>query len=385
VRGGPDANGKRGFKRGIIARISESLAEEDSGMYKIVRKISDKAGLPPGSPVYVGEKRTEKVKITVIDYDEKNFEMLKIQSIEECFPYKKTPSITWINIDGLHEISNIEKMSECFGIHPLVVEDILNTDGRAKMDIFDEYIFLVVKMHTFDAETEEIDIEQVSIVFGRNFVITFQEREGDIFEAVRNRLKNGRGSIRKAGADYLAYALIDALVDSYFSVLEWIGEEIEDIEEELVANPAPETLRRIHFLKREMIYLRRSVWPLRETISSLERSESPLIKHSTGIYLRDLYDHTVQVIDCVETFRDMLSGMLDIYLSSISNRMNEVMKFLTIIGTIFIPLTFIAGVYGMNFEYMPGLKWHWGYFTVLAVMGVASMVLLAYFKRKKWL
>ncbi len=358
---------------------------------KLVPKISKKTGLPPGTPVFVGEKKVEKVRITVIDYDGETFEERVVDSIEDCFQYKERPSVTWINIDGLHEISITEKIGKCFGLHPLILEDITNTQQRTKMDVLDEYIFIVMKMHSYHGEAEGIRSEQISIVLGENFLLTFQERYGDVFDSVRNRLRNGKGRIRKCGADYLAYALVDSIVDNYFKVLESVGEVIESMEEELVSNPTPETLQKIHFLKREMIFLRKSVWPLREIIGNLEREESDLIDESTNIYLRDLYDHTIQVIDTVETFRDMISGMLDIYLSSVSNRMNEIMKVLTIFAAIFIPLTFIAGIYGMNFDpgrsplNMPELGWHYGYPFALGLMAVVGIAMLIYFRRKKWL
>jgi len=230
-----------------------------------------------------------------------------------------------------------------------------------------------------------VQAEQVSLVLGSNFVISFQERVGDVFDEVRDRIRNAKGRIRKMGPDYLAYALLDAVVDNYFTVLEKFGEKIEAAEEELVANPTEKTLKQIHLVKRELLSVRKSVWPLRELISALQRGESGLIQETTGIYLRDMYDHTIQVIDTVESFRDMVSGMLDIYLSSISNKMNAVMKVLTIIATIFIPLTFIAGVYGMNFKYMPELQWRWGYGLILVVMGIVAVIMLFYFRKKKWL
>lgn len=360
-------------------------------MYRIVRTRSEKTGLPPGTPVYVGEKKADEVKITIIDYDEKDFEMKETHSIDECIPYVDRQSTTWINVDGLHEVEAIERLGECFGLHALTVEDILNTDQRPKLDVYDEHLFIVFKMHIYDGESKDIDIEQVSLILGENFVLTFQEKAGDIFEPVRNRIKNNKGRIRRVTADYLAYVLMDALVDNYFNVLEKIGEDIEETEEELIERPSPETLQKIHFLKREMIFLRKSVWPLREIISGLEREGTAMIRESTRIYLRDLYDHTIQVIDTVETFRDMISGILDIYLSSVSNRMNEIMKVLTIFASIFIPLTFIAGIYGMNFNpdksplNMPELNWHFGYPAVLILMATIAIVLLVHFRRKSWL
>lgn len=353
-------------------------------------KRSKKSGLIPGSPVFVGEKKAAEIKITVIDYDEINVGIKEVPKVEESFPAIERPAVTWINVDGLHDVSVEEKLGAHFNIHPLVIEDILNTDQRPKMDILDDYIFIVLKMLTYNDETKALGVEQVSIIIGNNYVITFQETIGDIFDPIRDRIKLNKGRIRKAGADYLAYSLIDAVVDNYFKVLENIGDEIEVIEEELVTDPRPETLQKIHALKREMIFLRRSVWPLREIIGNLEREETPLIKESTSIYLRDLYDHTIQVIDSVDTFRDMISGMLDVYLSSISNRMNEVMKVLTIFAAIFIPLTFIAGLYGMNFNTadsplnMPELNWYYGYPFALGLMAAVAISMLIFFKKKKW-
>jgi len=342
-------------------------------------------GLPPGTLVYTGERKAEKVKISFIDYDETQFKEKEVKTIEECFPFKDTPTVTWINIDGVHEVDIIEKMGKHFDLHPLIMEDIVNTEQRPKMEDSGSYIYIVLRMLSYDEKDKEIKSEQVSLVLGSNFVISLQESEGDVFKPVRERIRKGKGRIRKMGSDYLAYALLDAIVDNYFVVLEKLGEVIEDIEDELVRKPTPETLQIIHNLKREAISLRKSVWPLREVVSSLERAETPLIHESTKIYLRDVYDHTIQVIDTIESLRDMVSGMLDIYLSSISNRMNEVMKVLTIFAAIFIPLTFIAGVYGMNFAFMPELAWRWGYPVVLTVMVLVAVVLLFYFRRKKWL
>ncbi|HUV80617.1 MAG TPA: magnesium/cobalt transporter CorA [Candidatus Bathyarchaeia archaeon] len=354
-------------------------------MPRIFKKMSEKGGLPPGALVYIGEQKVEEVVITLFDYDRERYEEKELKSVEECFPYKDTPTVSWINIAGIHQVEIMEKIGNHFGIHPLAIEDILNTGHRPKMDDMDDYLFIVLKMLNYNEEDDEIDAEQVSIIIGQNFVISFQEKEGDVFEPVRERIRKNRGRIRKMGADYLAYALLDSIVDNYFTILEKIGERIESLEEELVENPSTQTLQEIHSLKSGMIFLRKSVWPLREVISELERGESPLIKETTVIYLRDVYDHSIQVIDTVETFRDMISGMLDVYLSSISNKMNEVMKVLTIIATIFIPLTFLAGVYGMNFKYMPELEWYQGYFAVLCVMVIIGIGMVIYFRKKKWL
>lgn len=348
-------------------------------------KRSKKSGLPPGTLVHIGERKTEEVKIAVIDYDEKGFQEMETKTIEECFLFKDKPTVTWINVDGLHNIEIIQKLGDCYGFHPLVLEDVLNTNQRPKMEDYGDYMYIVLKM-LHNGKSPETVIEQISLILGQNFVISFQEGiEGDVFNSIRERIRSGKGRIRSMGADYLAYSLIDAIVDNYFVVLEKMGEQVEDLEDDLVVNPVTRTLQEIHKLKREMIFLRKAVWPLREVISAVEREESQLVKDSTKIYLRDVYDHTIQVIDSIETSRDMLSGMLDIYLSSMSNRMNEIMKFLTIIGTIFIPLTFIVGVYGMNFEFMPELKWKWGYFILWSIMLGIGISMVLYFNKKKWL
>jgi magnesium transporter len=354
-------------------------------MPRFVKHESKGAGLPPGSLIHVGERRVESVRITVIDYDEHHFEEKQVGSIEECLPYRETPTVTWINVDGIHDTELIERIGHHFALHPLVLEDVLNTGQRPKMEDAESYILLLLKMLCYEDEDDAVRAEQVSIVLGSKFVISFQEQQGDVFEAIRERIRKDRGRVRKAGADYLAYALMDAIVDGYFLVLEKVSETVERLEDEVVTTPSPMTLRSVHRLKTEMLFLRKSVWPLREVISGLQRGESPLICESTGIYLRDVYDHTIQVVDTMETFRDMLSGMIDTYLSSISNKMNEVMKVLTIIATIFIPLTFVAGIYGMNFEYMPELKWPWAYFGVWGVMAAITLSMIQYFKRKKWL
>jgi magnesium transporter len=342
-------------------------------------------GLPPGTIVHVGEERHGRVKLSVMGYDEKQFQEKEVNTVEDGIFKEKTSKVTWLNIDGVHQPEIIEQVGKHFGLHPLVLEDIANTGQRPKMEDFDDYIFVVLRMLRFDEKENETKTEQISIILGADFVISFQEKEGDVFDPIRERIRNNKGRLRKMGADYLAYALIDAIVDNYFMILEKLGEAIEEVEDKLVTNPTAETLQTIHDLKREMVFLHKSVWPLREVINRLERSESPLINKSTCIYLRDVYDHTIQVMDSVETFRDMLSGMLDIYLSSVSNRMNEVMKVLTVIATIFIPLTFVAGVYGMNFKDMPELGQIWGYPAILALMLTIALVMVMYFRRKKWI
>lgn len=354
-------------------------------MLKPGKKRSGKIGLPPGTPVYVGDRGEEEVRITVLDYDESQFQEREIKAVEECYSFKETATVTWINMDGIHLVENIEKIGKHFGIHPLVQEDIVHTEQRPKMEEFDDHLYIVLRMISYDEVKKTTVSEQVSLIVGPNYVISFQERRGDIFDSIRERIRNFKGRIRKMGADYLAYTLLDTVVDHYFLVLEKFGETLEDIEDELVSNPHPQDLHEIHRLKREMIFLRKSVWPLREVVNNLERVESSLIKDTTHIYLRDVYDHTIQIIDTVETYRDMLSGMHDTYLSSVSNRMNEIMKVLTIIATIFIPLTFIAGIYGMNFQFMPELGWKWGYFVVWGIIIVVVLGMLNFFRRKKWL
>ncbi len=354
-------------------------------MTRRIRRRAKKVGLAPGTLVHVGAKRTESVKIGIIDYDETDLVERVAKKVEDCFPFKEKPTVTWLNIDGVHDVEIIEKIGKHFELHPLIMEDIVNTEQRPKLEDMDHYIFCVLKMLSYDETVNIIKTEQISLVLGGNFAILFQEREGDVFDPVRERIRNAKGRFRRSGSDYLAYALIDSVVDSYFHVLEKIGDKIETLEDELVSDPRPDTLQTIHELKREMIFLRKSVWPLREVISGLERGGSELIHEATIPFFRDVYDHTIQVIDTIESYRDMVSGMLDTYLSSISNRMNEVMKVLTIMATIFIPLTFIAGIYGMNFEYMPELKWPWGYFGVWFVMVLVALAMFAYFRKKRWL
>jgi magnesium transporter len=278
----------------------------------------------------------------------------------------------------------IERLGKQFELHPLILEDILSTEQRPKLEDYDKHLFIVVRMLTYNGQADSVEAEQVSMVVGANFLISFQEAVGDVFDVIRDRIRNAKGRIRKMGADYLAYSLIDALVDNYFGILERLGEKIGSVEEELVTKPSQETLRRIQFLKREMIFLRKSVWPLREVINGLQRSESSLVTKPTVIYLRDVYDHTIHIMDTIESFRDMISGMLEIYVSSISNKLNSIMKVLTIIATIFIPLTFIVGVYGMNFPNMPELRWRWSYPLVWVVIIASAVGMLVYFRKKNW-
>ena len=354
-------------------------------MAKFIKKRSKKAGLPPGTLVHIGEEKGERTKITIFEFDELNFQERGPENLGECFLFKKDPTVTWVNVHGVHEVEVLEKFGNCFGLHPLVMEDILNTDQRPKIENYGEDLFIVLKMLSYDEKKDEISAEQVSLVLRANAVLSFTEKEKGVFTPIQERLRSGKGRLRKMGADYLAYTLLDIIVDHYFAILEKLGEKIEELEEKLVANPTTPILQKIQTLKREMIFLRKWVWPLREVISSLERGESSWIREGTRFYLRDVYDHTIQVMDTVETFREVLSGMMDIYLSSLNNRMNAVMKVLTIIATIFMPLTFLAGVYGMNFKHMPELDWRWGYPVILLLMASVVVFMLISFRRKKWL
>jgi len=354
-------------------------------MAKFIKKRSKKAGLPPGTLVHIGEEQGERTRIRVLEYDEVNFHERGLESLEECFLFKKEPTVTWVNVEGVHEVAVLEKLGNCFGLHPLVMEDILNTDQRPKIENYGEDLFIVLKILSYDESKGEIGAEQASLVLRANAVLSFTEKEKSVFTPIQDRLRNGKGRLRKMGADYLVYTLLDIIVDHYFAILEKLGEKVEELEEILLANPSAAVLQQIQTLKKEMIFLRRWVWPLREVINSLEKGESSWIREGTRFYLRDVYDHTVQVMDTIEIFRDMLSGMLDIYLSSLNNRMNGVMKVLTIIATIFMPLTFLAGVYGMNFKHMPELEWRWGYPVVWIIMASVVVFMLISFRRKKWL
>ena len=354
-------------------------------MPKLIKERSKKAGMPPGSLVHIGEKKDERIRITVCEYDDQHFEEKELETLEECFRFRAEPTVTWVHVDGVHRVETLEKVGSCFQLHPLVLEDILNTDQRPKMEDYGQDLFIVLKMLNYDEKTGQIAAEQISLVLRSRSVISFQERGGGIFASLQERIRNGKGRLRKMGADYLAYALLDFIVDHYFLILERLGERIELLEEKLLTDPTTPTLQKIQNLKREMIFLRRWVWPLREVVNGLERGESAWVREATRVYLRDVYDHTIQVIDTIEIFREMLSGMMDIYLSSLNNRMNAVMKVLTIIATIFMPLTFLAGVYGMNFKHMPELEWHWGYPAAWLVMVLIAVLMLFIFRRKKWL
>ncbi|MCX8105768.1 MAG: magnesium/cobalt transporter CorA [Ignavibacterium album] len=342
-------------------------------------------GLPPGTLVYTGEKEKEPVTILLLEYDQNSFIEKQIDNIDDILISKENEKVSWINVEGVHDIQLMEKIQSYFNIHPLAMEDIVHTTQRPKAEEYSDQLFIVTRMFIYDEENQDIKNEQVSFILGKNYLLTFLEDPGDVFNPVRERIRKDGTKIRSNGADFLAYALIDAIVDSYFHILEKLGEDIEELEDRLVVQPTREDLQSVHQMRRNMILLRKSVWPLREVISHLQRNEHEIINQSTQIYLRDVYDHIIQIMDTIESYRDMIVGMLDVYLSSTSNKLNEIMKVLTIISTLFIPLTFLAGVYGMNFHYFPELeiKWMypWGFWIVSLSI---SFGMIIFFKRKKW-
>ena len=343
------------------------------------------AGWAPGTLVYVGERAEERIRVTRTVYDEPSFEEREFDTIEGCFDAGVSKGVTWINIDGVHDVNMVAAVGKHFALHPLTLEDIVHPGQRPKFEEYEDYLFIVLRMLQNAADGAAVSSEQVSFVLSGQTLITFQESVGDVFAPVRQRIRAGKGRARKMGADYLAYALMDAVVDQYFTILEAMGERIESLEEQLLSAPEASTLSTIHYMKRELMTLRKSVWPLRELLGGMQRTDSTLIASSTRVFLRDVYDHTIQILDIVESFRDVVSGMLDIYLSSVSNRMNAAMKVLTVIATIFIPLSFITGIFGMNFEYFPELTWAWAYpwgFWGIILASVLGMLYV--FKRNKF-
>lgn len=350
-----------------------------------------KPGTAPGTLEHIGEQKIDQVQLTIHDYDEQHIDEIQITDVEESRPYLEKPTKTWLKVCGIHDIEKLKSIWSYFDLHPLVQEDILNANQRPKAELYENNMYFVLKMLSWSPEKSQIESEQISIVLSDHYVLSFQETDRPFFNPILERLKFGNVRIRKYGVDYLAYTLIDAIVDHYFSVLEQIGDRIEQLEDQVLDDPDQETLEQIHALRRDLIFFRKSVWPLRDMLNSTIRDESPFIEDNTKLFLRDVYDHMVQIIDNIENYRDMVIGMHDIYMSHVSNKMNEVMKVLTIIATIFIPLTFIAGVYGMNFNpeaspyNMPELQWYWGYPVAMGVMGVIGVIMLIYFRRKGWL
>jgi magnesium transporter len=339
-------------------------------------------GAPPGSLIYTGEQ-TGRIKICLIEFNETDFFEKEFYDLSDCFLHVKGNMVKWINVEGVHNTALIEKIGRIYNIHPLTQEDIVTLDQRPKFEEFDNYVLSILKMIMYD---EKVRAEQLSLILLKDTVISFQEPGGgDAFDIIRTRLRQAKGRVRKLGADYLFYALMDAVVDYYFHTIEMIGDNVAKIEEGIIKEPKQESLLELYRLKREVMFLRKQVWPLRDTISNLLRAESEFITPNTLIFFRDLQDHTTRIIDTVETYRDLLSGIMDIYLSTNANRLNEVMKVLTIMSSIFIPVTFIAGVYGMNFEFMPELKSPYGYAIVWIVMLAVIGGLVIYFKKKKWM
>lgn len=338
-------------------------------------------GAAPGSVIYTGRKRDHKISFTLFEYDSQALKHRDINSLDEVDV--RSDSIKWLDISGIHNESTIRDVCNYFKVHPLVQEDIANVNQRAKAETHTDLLFAVMKMIQY--QNHKVMFEQVSFILKNNLLITFQEEPGDVFDPVRKRLKEQSGRITSLGADYLFYALMDTIVDNYYDVLEQLGDVLEDLDEGLMHKPSPQTLERIRRLKREVVFLRKSVWPVREIVNVMQHHGQDFIQDTTQMYVRDLYDHVVQVIDLVETFKDLASGMLDTYNSSVANRMNEIMKVLTIISTIFIPLTFLAGVYGMNFDNIPELSWSWAYFAVLGIMAVIALFMIRYFKRLGWI
>ncbi len=350
----------------------------------LFRSPPKKIGLPPGSLIHVGEQKVERPILSYIDYSEDKYEVNKDILLAECLPLRESSTVSWINMDGLHDVELLDAFGKAFDLHPLALEDVLNTGHPPKFEEFDDSALIITKMLYFDEEQSRIDAEQISLFLTRNNVLSFQERPGDVFDGVRERLRRKSGRIRQRGADYLVYTLVDSVVDSYFHILEKIGDRIDQLEAELITQPSPELLQQVHQMKGQLIFLRKTIWPMREQVAALLHGESSLFAESTNIFLRDLYDHTIQVLDTVESFRETASGLVDLYMSSVSQKTNEIMQVLTIMASIFIPLTFIAGIYGMNFELMPELKWRYGYPMVWGLMLLCGVGMLWYFKRKKW-
>ncbi len=350
------------------------------------RNRARKSGLPPGTLLHIGDRKVDHAKITRTDYDPEVHECRELDGNKPLIAPAHLEKLSWIEVTGLHDVQLLQGIGDAFGIHSLMLEDIANTDQRPKIDVGDSQVFIVVKMLQLRGDIRtELDIEQVSFILGRGYLLTFQEKDGDVFDSVRQRLRQKGSRLRKHGADYLAYALLDLVVDHYFVVLEGIADQMDDLEASILGEPKPDLTTRIHHLKRTLLQMRKATWPMRDMISSLLRMESPLVSGEMTPFLHDLHDHTLQVVDAIETHRDMLSGLLEVHLSNINNQLGAVMKVLTIIATIFIPLTFVAGVYGMNFDVMPELHWKWGYPIVLLFMFGIAAGLLVYFRIKKWL
>jgi magnesium transporter len=352
-------------------------------MSKFLKQRARRAGLPPGT-LMSPDIKSSGLHITLVEYDANTFKEVRDASLNECLKSLDDPKLTWINISGITDPHSIEVIGRHFGLHPLLLEDIMTTGQRSKLDNYKDTLYIIARMLTYNDEEKEVSDEQVSLILGKNFLISFLETQNKVFNPIIERMRT-KNRLRQRGVDYLCYTLIDSLVDNYFLILEKVDEKLENLEDELIHNPTPNTLHRIQQAKREISLLRKSVWPMREVISNFRRIETPLIQDPTKLYIQDVYDHTIQAIDAIESFRDITAGMIDIYLSNMSQRMNEVMKVLTVVATIFVPLTFIASVYGMNFDYIPELHWKWGYPAVLTLMAAIFVCMMYYFRRKKWI
>jgi magnesium transporter len=348
-------------------------------------RTSSKAGLPPGTIKFIGDIKMDNPKINFIQYREKYFDSKEFTLFDLIPSTRNTENITWLNLIGLQDVDLIEKIGKSYNVHPLVLESIANTEHHPKIEFFDDYLFLEMKILEFNDHQSQLSSEQVAFIMGKGYVLTFLESENKIFDNITDRIKFGGTRINRMGADFLCYSLIDSVIDSYFAILDMVEEQVEDLEEVLITKPTTDTLQKIHKLKRSMIFIRKAIWPLREVIRKLEMADTALVADSTDLYIRDLYDHTIQIIETLETILETISMMFDIYLSSMSNKMNEVMKVLTIIATIFIPLTFLVGVYGMNFDYLPELRWQWSYPILWVIMISVSVWMLSIFRKKKWL
>lgn len=354
-------------------------------MAKSVIKKKSKMGLAPGTAVFTGVRKMDNIEIVVTQYDEDQCSDFNPKSIKDLIKLlEKLEGKVWINIDGLHEEESIVEFCTYLSIHKLTVEDLVSVGQRPKLEEYDDYLYLVIKMFQLKMESKNIDIEQLSFILKDDLLITFQEKSGDVFQSIRGRLHDAKSMIRKRGTDYLLYALLDAVVDHYFVIIENLSSELENLEELLLNQPSKERLNELHHIRREILTLRRAAYPMREVVSKFEKIDAPKISNDTKIFIRDLYDHTIQAIETIEVFRDIAAGLLDLYMNSAANKMNEIMKLLTIISTIFIPLSFLAGVYGMNFENMPELKTQNGYFIFLGVLFTIFIAMLIYFKRKQW-
>lgn len=353
---------------------------------RLVRRQKKKSGLPPGTIVHVGEQKVERVGVSAFDFSgDTCTEIREVEDVTTLLDLRDHPTVTWVNVDGLHDTELLERLGTHYGFHPLVLEDVAHVGQRPKLEEYDEYLYLVLYQLEWNGESEMVTEEQVSMILGPNYLFTFQERPGDDFETVRERLRSAKGKARHRGADYLAYQLIDATVDHYFTILDRIGAIAEKVEIEMMESPTAQTMRKLQQIKRELLVVRRAIWPLREVMSALVRTESELVGEGTQVYMRDVHDHAIQVVDMVETLRDVVGGMIEVYLAQVSIRTNEVMKVLTMMASVFIPLTFIVGIYGMNFEFMPELHSKWGYPAVWGVMITATAVILLWFKKQRWL